>query len=142
MNASSPRQLWGSSDGITTHQPFGSNSVYHFVYDYRNRLTEVRDGSETPKLFVKYTYDGLNRRIRKVKYDADGDPTADTWYFWNGWQAIEERDHLSSDAVLRRYAWGVKPAVAEVLVDGRSVPEAIANGDSQHVVGTRVMALL
>ena len=67
---------------------------------------------EPPKLFLKFEYDGLNRpygpygRIRKVKYDANESEVSDAWFLWSGWQALEERNHNSSDAVLRRYAWG------------------------------------
>ena len=93
-------------DGITDHSPFGNNTKYNFKYDYRNRLVEVTDDSAN--VVAEYVYDGLNRRVRKVTWDGEETPaeTSDTWYLWDGWQCIEERDHNDRDSVLRQYVYG------------------------------------
>ena len=93
-------------DGDSDAGPFGTKQAnLRFVYDYRNRMTEVWNTASNVKI-VSYVYDGLNRRVEKKLYSSGSD-TRDTWYLWNGWQCLEECDHLSSDAVVREFVYGV-----------------------------------
>jgi len=94
-----------TNDGDGTHNVFSTTSSLHFVYDYRNRLVEARN--DAGLLFVKYTYDGLNRRAEKQTFNISGTAIADTWFLWSDWQCLEECNHLSSDAVLRQHVYGV-----------------------------------
>lgn len=109
-------------DGITDHSPFGSNTKFNYVYDYRNCLMEVYDDTTpTAKVIARYTYDALNERVRKQTYDGQGQETSDTWFLWSGWRCIEERDRNDSDAVLRRYVYGatyIDEHAAQLVPDG------------------------
>ena len=138
-------------DGITNHQPFGSNTKLNYTYDYRNRLRGVYDDSGTPKTIAEYTYDALNRRVRKQTYDSEGADDADTWFLWSGWQCIEERDDpTDEDTVLRRYVYGatyVDDHVAMLVPSGASwtiyytlqdrMQHVVALADSSGVVQER-----
>jgi RHS repeat-associated protein len=61
-----------------------------FLYDYRNRLTQVLDSSGNP--VATYTYDAFNRRISKT---VGSEVRA---VVWDGWRPVEEykNDHLVS----------------------------------------------
>jgi YD repeat-containing protein len=77
-------------DGITDHTVFGSSTKLSYVCDCRNHLAAVKDDSGN--LVATYTYDALNRRVRKQAW-ADDEPQVeneDTWTLWDGWQALEE----------------------------------------------------
>jgi hypothetical protein len=103
-----------------------------FTYDYRNRIVEVKQKSNSA-LRAKYEYDGTqpkvprksrrvgtrkgHRRIRKIVYDTDGaTELSDVWFTYDGWQftrrslggggLIEERNHNNSDLLLARYIYG------------------------------------
>jgi RHS repeat-associated protein len=81
---------------------------YKYVYDYRNRLIELRRKSDS-KLKAKYEYDGLNRRVRKVVYDLNEQDLvelSDTWYIYDGWRCIEERDLNDSNELRVRHLHG------------------------------------
>jgi RHS repeat-associated protein len=84
----------------------------HYIYDAWNRLTEVYqddgDGVFEPgtqdTLVVRYTYDGLNRRIEKL-FDEYG--LGDQYYYNTDWQIIEDRymyDWLSPEWI-DSYIW-------------------------------------
>ena len=80
---------------------------YKYVYDFRNRLVQAkRRGNNSLK--AAYSYDGLNRRIRKIVYDADGSTElSDTRYLYDGRQCIEERDENDSQELRARYIYGI-----------------------------------
>ncbi|PON18907.1 hypothetical protein C2W62_05600 [Candidatus Entotheonella serta] len=62
-----------------------------FVYDYRNRLVEVRRQSDRA-LIARYEYDALNRRVKKFVFDPGnlGTVLEETRYLYAEWQVIEE----------------------------------------------------
>ena len=79
-----------------------------FTYDYRNRIIEVKRKSHSA-LRAVYEYNGTNRRIRKITYTGDeGEETeaTDTWFTYDTWQLIEERDHNDSNELRARYIYG------------------------------------
>ena len=92
---------WDNTGDLTDD---GEN--YKYVYDFRNRLVQAkRRGDDS--LLAEYSYDGLNRRIRKVVYDTDGETEiSDTRYLYDGWRCIEERDENDSHGLRARYVYG------------------------------------
>ena len=82
--------------------------TFKAVYDFRNRLVEVKRQDNT--LQAAYSYDGLNRRIRKITYGTDGTTVlSDVRYIHDGsWRVIEERDHADSDRLVARYVYGTQ----------------------------------
>jgi len=83
-----------------------ANHHYVCTYDFRNRLVKVETDGQTPKKVAEYFYDGLNRRIRKITYDANEDEVCDTRYLYDGWRCIEERDVNDSSELRARYVYG------------------------------------
>jgi len=83
-----------------------ANHHYVCTYDFRNRLVKVETDGQTPKKVAEYFYDGLNRRIRKITYDANEDEVSDTRYLYDGWRCIEERDVNDSSELRARYVYG------------------------------------
>ena len=92
-----------------------------YVYDAWNRLTKVyQDDNEDDEiddpdeLVVTYSYDGLNRRIRKVLGDPE-DPDATYDYYYNeSWQVLEVRKDEDPDP-LEQYVWGAQYIDAPVV---------------------------
>ena len=83
-----------------------ANHHYVCTYDFRNRLVKVETDDQTAKKVAEYFYDGLNRRIRKIAYDANEDEVSDTRYLYDGWRCIEERDENDSQELRARYVYG------------------------------------
>jgi hypothetical protein len=45
--------------------------------------------------------------VRKIVYDTNGTTElSDTWFTYDGWQLIEERDRNDSDELRARYIYG------------------------------------
>ncbi|MFO0838802.1 MAG: RHS repeat-associated core domain-containing protein [Phycisphaerae bacterium] len=89
------------------------------TWDAENRLTSVAPVSPASghKKLV-FDYDYMSRRVRKRAYDWNqalngglGDwnstPSVDRKCIYDGWNALVELNGLSSDAVVRRYLWGL-----------------------------------
>ena len=64
---------------------------------------------------LSFGYDYMGRRVRKTVYTYKG--TSETWvqtgdvkYVWAGWLLLLELDGTDSDAVLRKYTWGLDVA--------------------------------
>jgi RHS repeat-associated protein len=101
-------------------------NVRLFAWDYRNRLTAVRDytgyvDEQSPGTLVmeaQYTYDAGNRRISKtVDADGAGGGAAETTQFvHDGGHVVLEFD--GSGSITHRYLYG--PAVDQVLSDERA----------------------
>ena len=60
---------------------------------------------------VEFAYDYMGRRVRKQVRPWNGsdwgDPVADRKYVWSSWLLLMELDGLNSDAMVRKYAWGL-----------------------------------
>ena len=82
-----------------------------FVYDAENRLIEYRPTTPgADDLKVTFGYDYLGRRVRKQVYEYDNSAwsqTADVKFVYDGWRPLLELDGLNSDAVIRKYTWGL-----------------------------------
>jgi hypothetical protein len=78
-----------------------------YKYDAWNRLTRVGQGASSPgTLVVTYSYDGQNRRIRKVVEAGENDITYD-YYYNESWQVLEVRKGGDTDAY-QQYVWGLQ----------------------------------
>jgi RHS repeat-associated protein len=89
-----------------------------YVYDYKNRLVEVRERA-TDSPFVRYLYTSDNRRVRKILLTENEEVASDSRYFYDGWQVCEERDE-ESDATLATYVWS--PVYIDELVQFQRTP--------------------
>lgn len=92
---------------------------YDYSWDSENRLVSVtaREPQAGSKKLV-FAYDYLGRRVRKQVFDwdptANGNegawetsPTTDLRFIYDGWNLLMELDGLNSNAVLRKYTWGL-----------------------------------
>jgi len=85
-----------------------------YKYDAWNRLTKVSQGSSSPGTTVAtYSYDGQNRRIRKVVEAGENDITYD-YYYNESWQVLEVRKGADADAY-QQYVWGLQYIDAPVV---------------------------
>ena len=83
-----------------------------YQWDYRNRLRKVCQlaGSATgcndagATVIAVYSYDGLNRRTRKVVTNS-GSLNGITSFYYDDWRTIEERD--VSETVTQQYVYGI-----------------------------------
>ncbi len=82
----------------------------HLLYDAFNRVTDIYeddgDGSfddQVDTLIAAYTYDALNRRVRKIVGDTT---TVTTLYVYDGSCVIAEYDEDTTDTLLRQYIYG------------------------------------
>ena len=81
-------------------------------YDFRDRMVEYTDLRIGKR--HTYSYDPLGRRIGRI-VDADGTP-AETTYFYNDWQVVEE--HAADGSTQATYVYG--GYVDEVLTMSRA----------------------
>ena len=91
-----------------------------YKYDAWNRLTKIyRDDNcndlidDPSELVVTYSYDGQNRRIRKVVENGESDITYD-YYYNENWQVLEVRKGGDTDP-LEQYVWGLQYIDAPVV---------------------------
>jgi RHS repeat-associated protein len=90
-----------------------------YKYDAWNRLTKIyRDANcndtidDPGELVATYSYDGQNRRIRKV---VEGDPDVTYDYYYNErWQVVEVRKGGSANPY-EQYVWGLQYVDAPVV---------------------------
>jgi len=107
VSSSSRIVTYDAAGNLATLQAAAGTAGQRFTHDFRNRLIEVEETDDitagTPDWspVATYTYDGLNRRAKKV---LDNGP--DTLYTYNGWQCVEERNAASPGTILRRYIYG------------------------------------
>jgi len=84
-----------------------------YEWDAENRLVSVEPVSPViGDKEVRFAYDYMGRRVRKQVWEflAGGwNATAvlDRKFVYDGWNLIMELDALNSDAVVRRYTWGL-----------------------------------
>ncbi len=76
-----------------------------FIYDYRNRLVEVKRQLDEA-LIARYEYDVFNRRVKKTIFDLGNPGTVqeEVRYFYAEQQVIEE---LGDDEPIKTYVYGV-----------------------------------
>ena len=89
-----------------------------YKYDAWNRLTKIYRDADTDdtiddpgELVVTYSYDGLNRRIRKVV--AGGD-TYD-YYYNESWQVLEVQKAGRTNKTYQQSVWGIQYVDAPVV---------------------------
>ena len=70
------------------------NRGYTYAYDYENRITEVKNASDTT--IAEYAYDALGRRIRKIDYTGTTDDVT-YCYYSDRWQVLQEHPASASD---------------------------------------------
>ncbi|TWT45276.1 tRNA(Glu)-specific nuclease WapA precursor [Phycisphaerae bacterium RAS1] len=117
----------------------GGSGGRRLVWDAENRLIGVRPAVEDEDLpdealRSEFAYDYLNRRVMKRVYEWDNGE--DEWtlvldrrYVYDGWRVVLELDGLNSNAILRKYTWGLDLAG----LGGAGVPPA--NLDSAGGIG-------
>jgi RHS repeat-associated protein len=107
-------EITGRTVGGTAKNPSWDNTGclsddgenYKYVYDFRNRLVQAKRRGDN-SLLAAYSYDGLNRRIRKIVYDTDGTTElSDTRFLYDGWRCVEERNENDSHKLVARYIFG------------------------------------
>jgi hypothetical protein len=82
-----------------------------YYYDAENRLSEfnlLADGQIAVR--EQYGYDYLGRRVfKQVDIFVSGNPVTieKRRFIWDGWKLLEELNGKSSDAVVRKYTWGL-----------------------------------
>ncbi len=87
-----------------------------YAYDFRNRLTQVKDASG--QVLATYAYDALNRRVRRTLH---GQPMEET--VWAGWR---EAETYSGGALASRHVYGAgldEIVASEVTTAGASAGE-------------------
>ncbi|TWT45272.1 tRNA3(Ser)-specific nuclease WapA precursor [Phycisphaerae bacterium RAS1] len=95
----------------------GGSGGRRLVWDAENRLVGVRPAVEDEDLpdealRSEYAYDYLNRRVMKRVYEWDeGEEewmlVLDRRYVYDGWRVLLELDGLNSNAIIRKYTWGL-----------------------------------
>jgi len=101
----------------------GNAAIYRqYTWDAENRLIRVEPGGtpQTNNLKVEFQYDYRGRRIEKKvwTYNAGWSLSEHLKFIWggagagpdDGWLLLLELDGASTDAVLRRYTWGLDVA--------------------------------
>ncbi|TWT45268.1 tRNA3(Ser)-specific nuclease WapA precursor [Phycisphaerae bacterium RAS1] len=114
----------------------GGSGGRRLVWDAENRLIGVRpamDDEDLPDeaLRSEFAYDYLNRRVMKRVYEWD--TGEDEWtlvldrrYVYDGWRVLLELDGLNSNAIIRKYTWGLD--LAGLSGGGVGVPPANLDG--------------
>jgi YD repeat-containing protein len=103
---------------LKTIDAAGTANDWTYTWDAENRLVEaVKTTPSYGAQKVQFAYDYLGRRVEKkvyvyVSYGFALAPPA--WYLymhrkfvWDGWKLLEELNGKSSDAVVRKYTWGL-----------------------------------
>jgi RHS repeat-associated protein len=89
----------------------GIYTDWTYEWDAENRLIEARQTTPFYSAFkVQYTYDYLGRRVEAKTYVY-----TTNWntlvrhrkFVWDGWKLLAELNGLSSNAVVRKYTWGL-----------------------------------
>jgi RHS repeat-associated protein len=97
-----------------------TNSYTTYVWDYRNRLTSVKEYNNSNVLLEEttYAYDANNRLVKST-FDAGGagggSATVRYWIFDSGINPVLEFDGSSASDVSHRYLWG--PVVDQLFAD-------------------------
>lgn len=89
-------------EGNLEQKTEGSN-VWNYIWDKRNRLTEVKLNGETE---FKYYYDALGRRIKAEEYDG-GSLSDTTLFVYDGFECIMEQDGTGTPLCTYTYGPGI-----------------------------------
>jgi RHS repeat-associated protein len=99
-----------------------SDGTLDYRYDAWNRQTAVNEMDDTP--VASYYYDGINRRIKKVRYIAGPDIDQPEYYYNDKWQLLEVRDVAPYRGILHydQYVWSARYIDSPVvrLYDGNA----------------------
>ncbi len=94
-----------------TRTETATGKVQSYEWDYRNRLTVVKEQNSSGGAIVKqvnYEYDAFNRLVRRT-YDADGagagGATNQFWAYDEGINAVLQFDGASASNLAHRYLW-------------------------------------
>ncbi len=94
-----------------TRTETATGKVQSYEWDYRNRLTVVKEQNSSGGAIVKqvnYEYDAFNRLVRRT-YDADGSgaggATNQFWAYDEGINAVLQFDGASASNLAHRYLW-------------------------------------
>ena len=105
----------------TSRTETATGKVQEYTWDYRNRLTQVRNRNTAGGAIVMqvdYTYDALNRMVKRA-YDADGAGSGATtnqyWAYDEGINALLEFNGSATTNLKHRYLWSDQ--VDELLAD-------------------------
>ncbi len=104
------------------------DGTHRFNWDYQNRLRTVTRKSDGA-LVATYSYDALDRRVRKVVTNV-GALNGTTDFYLDGWREIEER--AAADRLTQQYVYGVyldEPLVLDRNLNGDD--SAIGAGDQR-----------
>jgi RHS repeat-associated protein len=83
---------------ISGPRPGAETTALHYVYDAWNRMVKVTDASD--ETVAEYQYDGLNRRVVKLLWNASSETWSRTDYYYNEeWQVLEEREAVGVSTV-------------------------------------------
>jgi RHS repeat-associated protein len=94
------------------------DGTFLFDWDFANRLRKVTRKADGAPV-AEYSYDALNRRIRKEVTNSGAlDGTTD--FYLDGWRVIEERN--AADVVTQQYVYGI-------TIDEPLVVDQNTNGD-------------
>ncbi len=125
-----------------------NDGVRGYRWDYKNRLRQVclldpndldgadniggtADDCQAPGALqiATYSYDAMNRRIRKVVTNSDS-LNGPTDFFYDGWRVLEERN--GANVVMQQYVYGIyldEPLMLDRNLNGDS--SAIDPGDQR-----------
>ena len=83
---------------ISGPRPGAETTALHYVYDAWNRMVKVTDASD--ETVAEYQYDGLNRRVVRLLWNASSETWSRTDYYYNEeWQVLEERGAVGVSTV-------------------------------------------
>jgi RHS repeat-associated protein len=95
----------------TSRTETATGAVTEYSWDYRNRLTVVKDRTTSGGSVVKqvdYEYDAFNRLVKRT-YDADGagygSATSQYWVYDEGINAVLQFDGSGASNISHRYLW-------------------------------------
>ena len=97
-NANNQLTAWGASTlSYDANGNLTSDGAHSYVWNGRNQLVEIRQGSDTGPVVVSYQYDAVGRRVGRTQ----GGTT--TGYLHDGWNVVQELNGLTTNAGKSNY---------------------------------------
>lgn len=116
-------------------------TLMNYTYDAENRLIKVEPPNPSGAgIFLKseFKYDYMGRRIEKKVWQwasgSWGSPITHAKYVWDGWLLLEELNGLSSNAVTKKYTWGLDLAGLNGSVNDRTSAGGIGGVLAMRIV--------